>query len=119
MSDEENPITPGILGLLAFLSIGGLLFLGFQAKIAGELVTNTPTNTICCTVETWQNSPIGYTQGNPVTQTFYCYPGQTMSGCCFEQASVFTDKPIKLLGVREGACEPGVPQQAYPVWIPY
>ena len=115
MSDE-HAITPGVLGLIALLSIGGLLFLGFEAKIAGE-ATALPTNVICCTTQTWQNAPIGWVQGNAETNTLFCFPHQTAAGCCYQQMGAISNLPIKVLGVRDGPCSPGVPERSYPIMI--
>ena len=116
--DDDHAVTPGILGLIALLSIGGLLFLGFQASAVGSLVIDSPNNIICCTTETWKNAPIGYTQGNAQTQTLSCYPFQTYASCCYQQVALLSDAPVRVLGVREGPCETTVPEKAYPIWIP-
>ncbi len=115
---DDHAITPGVLGLIAVLSIGGLLFLGYGAKIAGDVVTDTPNRAICCTTETWANAPSGYVQGNAQTQTVFCFSGQTDTGCCYQQVSSVSNYPIRILGIRAGPCELGAPEQAYPIWIP-
>jgi len=116
--NEEHPVTPAILGLIALLSIGGLLFLGYTAKLTGNAYEETVSSyTICCTSQTWKNAPIGYTQGNAFTTTVYCPAGQGMAACCLQQVSLISDAPIEVLGVRAGVCEQAVPQASYPIWI--
>jgi len=69
----------------------------------------------CCSYSTWENSPVGYTQGNAETTDIYCDPIETLSQCCARSALQVSSKPIKLLGFKLGGCAP--PEVSYPIWV--
>jgi len=70
---------------------------------------------ICCTLETWQQSPIGYTQGTAKTTTESCTEGENPNMCCFRAGSERYGYAVKLLGLKQGGCSS--PQQNFPLWI--
>lgn len=117
-NSDEHPISPAILGLIAFLSIGGLIFLGITAKLTGHAYAEIDSsNAVCCTTQTWQNAPIGYVQGQAWTTTIYCNPYESMASCCLHQIAQIARAPVDVVGVRIGACHPSVPQASYPIWV--
>jgi len=187
--EEEHAITPGVLGLIALLSIGGILFVGWEAQLVGKAVGDSypacctsqswqraptgfisgtaqtktefcspsesvtqccsrasaarseqtvrllggrrgscvapevsyPVNfggrAVCCTMNTWQHSPTGFTQGIAKTATEYCAKLETISQCCLRSGAERYDYPVRMLGFREGSCAPTVPERSFPVWI--
>jgi len=110
--EQVHQLSPGMLGLIALLSIGGLIFLGWQSSIVGH-ATIEPYS-MCCSVATWQYSASGWMKGEPMTQTAYCDALDNPRDCCAK--SVKTDIPVRVLGMREGACNP--PQKSYPAPVP-
>jgi len=72
---------------------------------------------VCCTLETWQNSPIGYTQGVAQTTTEFCGELETPSQCCLRTGSARYQLPVKLIGFRDGNCQPTYPQRSYPIRV--
>ncbi len=106
--EPEHGVSPGVLGLLAFLSIGGLLFVGWQASITGQY-TAGPYSTSgpflsCCTVEPWGSSITGYNPGTGITSTEVCTPTELPQRCCVRAARDRYNSPVRLLYSHEGTC---------------
>ncbi len=114
--EPGHGVSPGVLGLIAVLSIGGLLFIGWQASILGNYVSG-PYSTSgpyasCCTVEPWSSSIAGYSPGAGLTTTEICKPTELPQRCCVRAASERYHTPVKLLDSGQGTC-PG-PEVSYP-----
>jgi len=70
---------------------------------------------VCCTMETWQQAPIGYVQSTAKTSTESCASGENPNMCCFRSGVVRYGQPVKLLGMKQGSCSS--PQENFPVWV--
>ena len=68
---------------------------------------------ICCTYQSWLQSPSGYSQGTAKSSTQYCDQLDTPAQCCIRALGT----PVKFLGARAGTCAVAVPEQSYPTWI--
>ncbi len=112
----ESGLSFGALALVAVLSIGGLMLLGWQFSVVGNATVDTYS--ACCTVETWRLSPNGYTQGNAETFTSFCRAYESDAQCCIRDGLSRFEHPIGLIGSKYGACENRVPESSYPVYVP-
>lgn len=113
---REVVLTPGVLLLLAVLSVGGLMFLGWQASLVGN-ATAWPYEA-CCTVETWRHSSTGFKQGEAITTTETCRAHESPGSCCLRNAGEKIEYPVRLLGAMAGRCEALPPELNYPVSVP-
>ncbi len=116
-SSEGSGLSPGFIILVALLSIGGLLFLGWQSIVVGEYTyTITPyaenPYTSCCTVQPWGSSASGYRQGTGVTNTELCGPDELPNRCCVRAGRERFDSPVNLVASSVGSC--AAPEVSYP-----
>lgn len=114
--EPEHGVSPGVLGLIAVLSIGGLLFIGWQASIVGQYTTG-PYSTSgpysgCCTVSPWSSSIAGFSPGAGLTTTEVCKPTELPQRCCVRATTDRYHSPVRLLNAREGMC--AAPEVSYP-----
>jgi len=110
---EKEELTPGILALIAVFSIGGLVFVGWQAELVGK--ATSPPYYACCSVESWRNAPVGYVQGEAVTTTQSCSGAERLVQCCARAAGQRSEYPFKVVGAKYGSCES--PQENYPIMV--
>lgn len=110
---EQESLTPGVLLLVAILSIGGLMFLGYTATLTGN-AAGMPY-TACCSVESWRNAPIGYVQGEGITTQESCNSYESPAQCCLRAAQARSEYPLRLLGAVPGSCNR--PEVNYPVQV--
>ncbi len=115
--EEEQPhhLSPGVIGLIALLSIGGLLFVGWEAKVTGDGMTGAVSyiSSACCTFKTWEYSPQGERKSTSVTTTETCYPGETPTQCCAHAGKYIPKYPAEILSASPGVCVP--PELSYPL----
>ena len=104
---------PSLL-LIGIISIGGLSLLGYQAQPTAQVIAAFQA---CCTVETWQQAPTGYKQGDAFTFTADCKQEESQRACCFREGTIMKDKMVKVLGARSGPCYYKQPELNYPVRI--
>ena len=110
-SDEQTTLSPGFLGLIALLSIGGLLFLGWQANLIGDVTQ--PAYHLCCSTQNWMTAPTGWVQGNVQTATTYCGVDENPATCCVRSRA---PQSVRVLGFREGSCNVAPPERVYPIF---
>lgn len=110
----KSHISPATLALIAFLSIGGLLFLGLEAHIVGNV--SAAPYVACCSVQVWQHAPTGISQGVTETNDVVCMAGDDPKRCCVATASKRTLAPIRLVGAKVGQCN-DLPEKNYPIWV--
>jgi len=93
-------------------------FIGALQRPCNPPETNYPAPVngypVCCTMETWRQSPSGYAQSTAKTSTENCVSGENPNMCCFRSGAVRYGQPVKLLGMKQGSCS--VPQENFPVW---
>lgn len=111
---NKKGLTASILVLIAVLSIGGLMFLGWlgEPSVTGELSYQSPYS-VCCTVNPWTSASSGYRQGEDFTSTEICDPFELPQRCCMRAGINRFKGPVRLLDSRVGVC-PG-PELSYPV----
>jgi hypothetical protein len=114
-SEHEHGLTPGVIALIAILSVGGLTFLGWQASTVNNAIFEY---NVCCTVQTWSQGAKGLYQGTAQTTTERIYPGETPSEGCVRKASLRNNAPVTLLGVVDGKCSFDRPQVQAPSYVP-
>ena len=105
--------SPKFLLLLAVLSISGLVLLGYQAGIVGNVVESS--SPACCTLEEYRSGPTGIIQLGAETSTNACSSRETSLQCCARVASE-TGSRMRVLGARDGNCVP--PEVSYPTAPP-
>lgn len=111
---EDDALTPGVIVLIAVLSLGGLVFVGYEAALVGNAI-DSPYYA-CCSVETWRHSPTGYSQGEAILSTESCFSYEDPSQCCVRATSERADYPFKLTGAKFGMCEKL--EVSYPIMVP-
>lgn len=112
---QESAISPGVVALIAVLSIGGLLFLGWGASTTNNAIFEYE---VCCSVQTWSQGAKGLYQGVAQTTTEKVLPGETPSEGCVRKASLRNNAPVTLLGVIDGKCSFDKPQVQSPSYVP-
>jgi len=113
--NEEYHISPGTLGLIALLSIGGLLIVGWQSSsITGGL--STVPYYACCTVQPWGSSASGYRQGTGITTSEMCDPVELPNRCCVRAGRDRYNMPVNFVSSSFGMCAPQTssPAMSYP-----
>jgi len=106
---SSQPITPFTLVLIAIVSIGGVLFIGWQANVVGNVASGYIA---CCTVQTWSHSPAGYIASPPVVTNEVCAAGEFSYQCCARAGAAHVKPPIRVLASRTGSCSS--PEISYP-----
>lgn len=112
---QESALTPGVIALIAILSVGGLVLLGWQAKTVNNAIFEYD---VCCSVQTWYQGSKGLYQGVAQTTTERVLPGQTPAEGCILAASKRNNVPVSLLGFVEGKCVFDRPQLESPSYVP-
>ncbi|MBW3016189.1 hypothetical protein KY309_01090 [Candidatus Woesearchaeota archaeon] len=110
---EHHGISPAILGIIALLSVGGLIFIGWQANLTGKAISGPYF--ACCSVQPWGSSASGYRQGTTAVNTELCDPSELPNRCCVRAGRERYDAPVNLIGSSSGACSPSIAYPAYPV----
>jgi hypothetical protein len=112
----DSGISPGVVFLVALLSIGGLMFvswIGTSSSITGGAVVSPPY-AACCTASPSGTSMAAYRQGTAQTWTALCNYGELASLCCVRSGRDRFRLPVNLLGSTPGTCETGAPETVYP-----
>ncbi|GEM_PF-2524063 len=110
--NEEHHISPGVLALIAVISIGGLLFIGWQASTITGNVLSGPYYA-CCTVQPWGSSASGYRQGVTQTNTELCDQIELPNRCCVRAGRERYNSPVNLVSSSFGTCSPAKSYPAY------
>ena len=106
---EAKHLSPGVVGLIALLAIGGLLFIGWQsASITGDVASPYFS---CCTVQPWTSYASGYRQGYTSTNSELCDPLEMPNRCCVRAGRERFNGPVNLYHASYGQCSPDI---AYP-----
>lgn len=113
---SEHGLSPGVLGLIAVLSIGGLLFVGWQASVAGQYVAGPYATrgpfAACCTVEPWGSSQAGFRLGTGLVSSEDCQAFEDPTRCCVRGTRDRYHSPVRLLNAHAGICS--APEVSYP-----
>lgn len=110
MNEDQSALTPAVLGLLALLSIGGILFLGWEAKTVNNAIIGDYV--ACCTTAVRGYSPTGLRQAEAITTTENCESTDTPEMCCAKNVAIRSGHPIQVIGARSGSCL--MPKVEYP-----
>jgi len=112
---EKRRLSPGVLGLLALLIIGGILFIG-NVNLTGQAILEPYS--ACCTLRSWMYSREGEKLASPLTTQETCYPIESPFNCCTRVGSQHPEYyPVKVIDAGAGACS--APQLSYPAALSY
>ncbi len=101
-----SELSPGIIAILALFSIGGLVFLGFQAAISGNYISASSDYSACCTVLPWGSSPAGFSQDSGATNSELCSASELPNKCCVRAGRARFNSPVNLVSASVGSCSP-------------
>lgn len=116
----EHHVRPVAVLFIALLSIGGLLYLGWQANLASGVTGNVAAEPYasCCTTQEWRSSSTGFSQGFSSTRSVICGAHELSESCCVRDAAQRSRYPVRLIGAKEGYCAKDAPKKEYPSNVP-
>ncbi|RJQ21831.1 hypothetical protein C4580_01560 [Candidatus Woesearchaeota archaeon] len=120
LAEQPHHVRPVVVLMIAILSVGGLLFLGWQAKLANNITGNAFADSYvaCCSTQEWRTGSTGLFQGVTATRSVACAGNELKESCCLRDGGMRSKYPVRLVGAVEGYCSRDRPKVEYPAQVP-